>query len=143
MRMILSLSWKNIWRSQKRSFVVIGSIAVGVWALIFLFSFLNSFNEAYIRNAIQYDYSHIQVHHPDYRLDPNLEYYVHNEENISELLRSTGEIQAFTSRTLVNGMIATSHSNQGVEIAGIDPGEESLVTRLSESLIEGTYFDNN
>ena len=39
--MIFKVAWRNIWRAKVRSFIVIGSIAVGIWAglLIIGFSF--------------------------------------------------------------------------------------------------------
>ena len=39
--MILKVAWRNIWRAKVRSFIVIGSIATGIWAglLIIGFSF--------------------------------------------------------------------------------------------------------
>lgn len=140
MNLLFSLSWKNIWRSHKRSFVVIGSIAVGVWALTFLFGFLNSFNEGYIRNAIQYDYSHIQIHHPEYRIDPNLDYFIEESDAISSALKSMPEVGAFSQRAIVNGMIATGRSSQGVRIFGIDPEQENKVTSLGQLLVSGNYF---
>lgn len=39
--MILKIAWRNIWRSKVRSFIVLTSIAIGIWAglLIIGFSF--------------------------------------------------------------------------------------------------------
>ena len=72
--MILSLSWKNIWRSKRRSLVVIGAIIIGVWALIFMIAFYNSFGAAFSRNAINYEHSHIQIHNPDYLVEPDIQH---------------------------------------------------------------------
>jgi len=140
MKFLLSLSWKNIWRTRKRSFAVIGSIAVGVWALSFLFAFTNSFNEGYIRNAIQYDYSHIQIHHPQYRMDPALDNFIPNAIKIDTALTSTPGVVSFSLRTIVNGMIGTGKSNQGVEIVGVDPMREAKLTLLDSMLVAGDYF---
>lgn len=140
MKLLFNLSWKNIWRTRKRSFAVIGSIAVGVWALAFLFAFTNSFNEGYIRNAIQYDYSHLQVHHPEYRIDPELKYFITNAGDIESKLSTMPEVAAFTDRTLVSGMVATGRANQGVQIVGINPEHEAGVTFLDKLVVEGEYF---
>jgi ABC-type lipoprotein release transport system permease subunit len=140
MKLLLLLSWKNIWRTRKRSFAVIGSIGVGVWALSFLFAFTNSFNEGYIRNAIQYDYSHVQIHHPRYRLDPVLDNSIQNADAVTAELASAPEVVAFSDRTIVSGMVATGKNNQGVQIVGVDPTREAEVTLLDSTLIEGEYF---
>lgn len=140
MKLLLLLSWKNIWRMRKRSIAVIGSIAVGVWALAFLFAFLNSFNEGYIRNAIQYDYSHLQIHHHQYRIDPVPDHYVASAQEIDSTLNEMPEVLAFSKRTVANGMVATGKTSQGVQIMGIEPSQEAAVTSLDQLLIEGSYF---
>lgn len=141
MNMILQLSWKNIWRTRKRSFAVIGSIAVGVWALSFLFAFTNAFNEGYIRNAIQYDYSHLQIHHSQYRIDAVLNHFIENAGGIIDKLKQMPEVMAYSDRTIVNGMVATGKNNQGVQIMGINPEREEKVTLLKDLMKEGAYFE--
>lgn len=140
MKLLLLLSWKNIWRVRKRSFAVIGSITVGVWALCFLFAFLNSFNEGYVRNAIQYDYSHLQMHHPQYRVDPVVDHYLSAPFKIDSALQELPAVQAFSMRTIASGMAATGRSSQGVQIVGVDSEQEASVTYLDRLLTEGEYF---
>ncbi len=36
MSLLLSMAWRNIWRSPWRSGVVVGAMALGVWAGIFM-----------------------------------------------------------------------------------------------------------
>ena len=52
MQTTIKLAWKNIWRSRIRSLVVIASIIVGVWAVIFLMSFSLGMGDSYVKNAI-------------------------------------------------------------------------------------------
>lgn len=140
--MIPSLAWKNIWRSKRRSFVVIGAIIVGVWALIFIFAFYNSFIEAFSRNAVNHEYSHIQVHHPDYLQEPGLEFRLTAEEALAETLAALPEISSWSGRQIVNGMIASPKTNMGVQIYGVRPQDEMRTTGLKEQLTQGTYFEN-
>ncbi len=128
--MILSLAWKNIWRSKRRSFVVIGAIIVGVWALIFMFAFYNSFIEAFSRNAVNHDYSHIQIHNPDYLIEPGLEFQLSNVDRLESYLSDLPEIKSWSSRQIANGMLASPKTNAGVQIYGVEPEAESLNTGL-------------
>ncbi len=139
--MILSLAWKNIWRSKRRSFVVIGAIIVGVWALIFMFAFYNSFIEAFSRNAVNHDYSHIQIHNPDYLIEPGLEFQLSNVDRLESYLSDLPEIKSWSSRQIANGMLASPKTNAGVQIYGVEPEAEALTTGLESLLVEGTYFE--
>jgi putative ABC transport system permease protein len=67
--MILKIAWKNVWRSKGRSMVVMGSIVVGIWALIFGTGFMNGFMESYMADVINHDVSNVQVHHPEFKRD--------------------------------------------------------------------------
>ncbi|MCP4457843.1 MAG: ABC transporter permease [Cytophagales bacterium] len=139
--MIFSLSWKNIWRSKRRSLVVIGAIIIGVWALIFMIAFYNSFGAAFSKNAINYEYSHIQIHNPDYLIEPDIFNQIDDEEQIISLLNENPSVISYSGRRKVNGMIASSKTSIGVQIYGVDTRAESETTRLEEQLIDGTYFN--
>jgi putative ABC transport system permease protein len=139
--MILSLSWKNIWRSRGRSFVVIGAIIIGVWALIFMIAFYNSFGAAFARNAINHEHSHIQIHNSAYLIEPDVFNEVKDEMDIRKAISEDPTVKSFVSRRKLNGMIASSKTNTGVQIYGIDPSEEATTTALEEQLVDGNYFN--
>lgn len=139
--MILALAWKNIWRSKRRSFVVIGAIIVGVWSLIFMFAFYNSFIEAFSRNAVNHDYSHIQIHNSDYLIEPGLEFQLSDVDQLETTLDRLPEIKSWSGRQIVNGMLASPKTNVGVQIYGVEHEQESSTTGLEGQLVEGTYFE--
>ncbi len=138
--MILSLAWKNIWRSKKRSFVVIGAIIVGVWALVFMFAFYNSFIEAFSRNGVNHDYSHIQIHNPDYLIEPGLEFRLSEVEALEQSLNGSQSVKSWSGRQIVNGMLASPKTSLGVQIYGVVPDAEAQTTGLESQLLDGTYF---
>lgn len=139
--MIAKLSWKNIWRSRRRSLTVIGAITIGVWALIFMIGFYNSFGDAFIRSAVNYEFAHLQVHHEKYIDDPELKYTLEDFEQLESQLTTFGEINAYSDRIKVNAMLASPKTNTGIQVYGIDPAKEAATTQLSKHLIEGTYFE--
>ena len=50
------------------------------------------------------------------------------------------EVVGFSSRTIINGIVATGKSSQGVQLYGVNPEQESNITRLDQLLLEGEYF---
>ena len=76
--MIIKIAWKNIWRSKARSFVVIGSIVLGVWALLFGSGFMNGFTVSYMADTINHDVSNVQIHNPEFKKDFDINFYVPN-----------------------------------------------------------------
>lgn len=139
--MLLKLSWKNIWRSKLRSLVVIGSIIMGIWAMIFGNGFMNGFIVSYMANSINHDISHIQVHHPEFKRDQEVKYNVESGIQKAAEIRSWNGVVGATTRTLVTGMISSPRKASGVQIRGIDTENEAEVTRLDSLIGEGTYFE--
>jgi len=138
--MILKIAWRNIWRSKVRSLTVMGSIVVGVWALTFMLSFYEGFIDVYVQSAIENDLSHIQMHNPKFKDEKEVEYRLDNIDKIMANLAKNPEVEAFASRSLNNGMLATSKGSRGVQIRGISPEKEATLTKLDEKVVDGVYF---
>ena len=62
--MILSIAWKNIWRSKVRSLVVIVATILGLLGGTFAAAFMFGMTYQRLNAAISKETSHIQVHDP-------------------------------------------------------------------------------
>ena len=138
--MLFKIAWRNIWRSRTRSLVVIGAIVVGVWSIIFLMSFSYGMVKSYVNNALENEISHIQVHHPQFMEDKEIEFTIPESSSMLTALSSTEQVKSATMRTLVNGMISSSNGARGVVIKGIIPENEAKVTKLDQKIVDGAYF---
>ncbi len=138
--MLGKLAWRNIWRNKLRSLVVVISIGLGIWVLLFLLSFNQGMITNYIEDGINTQTSHLQIHNPKFKDDKELKYFIENPETISETLASDPTIDKFSTRILSSGMVATSKTGHGVNIMGIDVDAEKQITNLSKKLTAGDYF---
>jgi len=94
----------------------------------------------YVKNAIQNETSHFQLHHPDFVEDKEVKFELENPTVTLEKVSQTEGVKAATLRTIVNGMVKSSRGARGITIRGIDPAQESLVTGIDSKLVEGKYF---
>lgn len=138
--MIIKIAWRNIWRNKTRSLVVIGSIVVGVWALLAGTGFMNGFMVSYSADMIEHDISNLQVHNPNFKTDFDINYYIHDGQIKAHEIREWEGVVGATSRVISNGMISSPQKANGVQIRGIDPENEAIVTGIDSMLIEGAYF---
>ena len=138
--MLIKLAWKNVWRSHYRSLVVITAITLGVWAGIFLYGFFFGMFDQRMRDVIENESSHLQLHHSHYREDYDVHLYLSGGQKILEKIQADSAVKAATGRVLCTGMIASPVTAAGVKINGVDPEEEEQVTRLKEKIKEGGYF---
>lgn len=141
--MLIKIASRNIWRSQKRSLTIISAVSFGLWAGIFMTAFYNGVIEQRINTAISSELSHMQLHHPEFRKDHEIKYFL--PEGIKTLQKITRDslIKKASGRVIIQGMIASAAGSSGITINGIMPEEENLLTHLSGKMIKGSYFSSN
>ncbi len=139
--MLTKIASRNIWRSKKRSLIIIASVSIGLWAGIFIMAFYNGMIEQRINAAIASELSHIQLHHPEFRKDYEIKYYLPEGRKMLEKIKKDSNVKAATGRIIIRGMIASASGSSGITINGVMPEQEKLVTNLKGKLIKGNYFN--
>lgn len=142
MNMLVKIASRNVWRSKKRSFIIITAVSLGLWAGIFVMAFYNGMIEQRINTAITSELSHIQLHHPEFRKEYEIKYHLPNGRKMLELISKDSTVKAAAGRVVIKGMIASASGSSGITINGILPDEEQRLTNLSTKLIKGNYFNS-
>ncbi|MBG6185900.1 ABC transporter permease [Flavobacterium sp. CAN_S2] len=139
--MLTKIASRNIWRSRKRSLIIITAVSIGLWAGIFMMAFYNGMIEQRINSAITDELSHIQVHHPKFRKEYDIKYRLSEGRKIVETIRKDSKIKAVAGRVILKGMIASASGSSGITINGIMPEAEQVLTNLNGKIIKGNYFN--
>lgn len=139
--MLAKVAWRNIWRNKLRSFVVMISIAIGLWAGIFASSIIKGVNAQRMDNIIHMQSSHIQIHAPKFLDNMEASLAINEASEVIEELEGIPEISFFSERSIFTGMIASAQKGRGVQIIGVNPEREKNVIPLDKYLIEGSYFE--
>ena len=121
--------------------MVIGSIVVGIVALIAGNGFMNGFLVGYMAEGISHEVSNVQIHHPEFKTDFDVKLPIENGIEKTNEIRSWPEVEAVTNRAIVTGMISSPQKAAGVQIRGIDIENEAKVTELDSMVETGTYFE--
>jgi len=138
--MIVKISWKNIWRNKLRSSLVIISVILGLWAGTFLMAYIFGLMEQRVEDAIGYEISHLQFHHPEYLKDNGPQFSIQNSEQLVKNLVDNEKVKAVSGRVLAYGMVAAPSVSSGGKIIGIHPQEEQQVSQLANLIVEGEYL---
>ena len=139
--MLTKIASRNIWRSKKRSLIIIIAVSIGLWAGIFMMAFYNGMIEQRVNTAITSELSHIQLHHPEFRKEYEIKYYLPNGRKMLEIIDKDSQIKATAGRIIIKGMIASASGSSGITINGVMPAEEQILTNLKGKIIEGNYFN--
>jgi ABC-type lipoprotein release transport system permease subunit len=143
MKMLFSIAWRNIWRHPGRSGVLIASIVAGMWAGIMVSSWANGLIEQRVNNVINEELTHAQIHHPEFLTEREPGMYIEPYDEIITFLDTDSRVQAFSSRTLLDGMIQSAATTSGVRIFGVDKEMEKETTTFHQNLTEGVYLNSD
>lgn len=135
--MLILLAWKNIWRNRKRSLIMVSAITLGLASGIFLMAFYNGMIDQRVRSAINTETSHLQIHHPRFSDDYDVQYFIPRGNEILANVSNSNEVKAATGRLVLQGMIASPAGSAGVFITGIMPPQENKVTGIEQRIAEG------
>ena len=138
--MLFQIAWRNIWRNKIRSLVVICSIAIGLWAGIFILSFAWGMYQNNIHESVNRRLSHLQVHQPDFPEEQEARYALTVNDSLIRMLGADPRVASLSSRVITGGMIASPTTVSGVSIYGVDPDSEARQTGLDQQLQQGSYF---
>lgn len=140
--MLLSISWKNIWRNKVRSLIVVFAIAIGLSGGLIIASLFNGIIEERVRAAIEDEVSNIQIHQPAFLLEKEVEDTIPLAKSIMNDIATYPQVKALSARIKITGMASTATKGTGVTIMGIDPQNEKLVTGLYRYIPDsmGTFF---
>ncbi len=139
--MIFKVAWRNIWRNPLRSLIVLISIILGIWSGLFVISFSYGLNNQRVAEAIYSTTSHIQIHHPQFEQEERVIYDLDDVAEITQLLDEEPKVEAYSVRTVFNGMIQSATASRGMRMMGIDPEQEKTVSTNYTKLKEGTWFE--
>lgn len=139
--MIIKLAWKNVWRNPLRSGVVMAAVATGIWAMIFILSFSFGMVGSYINASIENKTSHIQIHHPEFIEDPEIQFHLDEGSINANTLMKKAVIISATQRIVLQGLVSSAAGSQGAQIKGVIPDLEAELTMLADKVTEGEYLD--
>jgi ABC-type lipoprotein release transport system permease subunit len=135
--MLIKLAWRNVWRHRLRSFTIMASVVIGIVAGAFQISFYKSIAEQRVRTAIERETSHLQIHHPEFKKDYDINYSIGNGRIIAREISAIPSIRSVSPRIVLSGMIATPSGSSGVKISGVDLKSEVGTTALDKKLTQG------
>ncbi len=139
--MIINLAWRNVWRNKTRSVVMVLALAIGLLGSIFIAALGNGMVNNWVQTAIDLELSDIKIHREDYLIMEELNMTM-VASPIMSILDTMKNVKSYSSRVRVDGMAMTANNVQQVTLFGIDPGQENIVSTISENITEGSFFDS-
>ncbi len=142
LRILTMLAWRNLWRNHRRTAIMLGAISIGAWAMIFMTALTQGMVNEMIRDGISALPGHVQVHHPDYRDDPNITNLLPASDTEIAATFAPAGFNAWSSRIKVPAVITSEHDSRGVTLLGIDPARERGMIFVDYDKVEGRFLES-
>ena len=141
--MIWSIAWKNVWRSKRRSLVVIVAVTIGIISGILLIGIMKGWTAQRLYDAINNEVSHIQIHNSDFIKNEEINHNLDCTEKLIACIDSVRGIKGWAKRTKLIAMANTPWANTGMVIFGVEPEKEMQVTEIWKKVLPdaGQYLD--
>lgn len=122
--------------------IVLGSVIVGVIAIIFMDALSIGFSQQMLFNQIDLNIGHIQIHKEGFSTNKNIKKYIPDNDKVETALQSTGGIKNLSKRVISFGLLSSASNSTGVYIYGVSADNERKISVIDESIKEGEFLSN-
>lgn len=135
------LAWRNIWRNKVRSLLIMSSVALGLFAGIFVLALYEGMLRARVRTVIDREVAHLQIHHPRFKDDYDPAFLLGDKDSMMQRLSGLPAIRHAAWRSVAQAMLSTATGSAGVQILGVAPADENVVSQLAQKIVDGANLD--
>ncbi|MCY4059870.1 MAG: ABC transporter permease, partial [Gammaproteobacteria bacterium] len=123
-KLLIQLSWRNIWRHRRRNAILVSAIAVAVTGVMLLNTMMRGMQQDLRNTAIENLTGHVKILEPGYLHDPGIERGFEVPEGWQNALPD--HVVGWASRIRVPGVIMSERGTRGIQLVGVDPARESI-----------------
>jgi putative ABC transport system permease protein len=134
------MAWRNIWRSPWRSIVVIGSMALGVWAGIFMMGWATGLNDARTVSLLDDNVGHGRITSAAYEASPEATALIPHLPRVLENLSRDTAVTAVAPRLVLQAMIQSGSGAAPALVLGVYPEAEQAVFKAARTITTGTFL---
>ena len=135
LKLLVQLSWRNLWRHRRRTGILLTTICFAVGGVLVLNTFLRGMQVGMAEMAIDNLNGHIKLLAPGYLDDPGINKSFELEPPGRPELAADG-IEGWAPRVRVPAVIMSERETRGVQFVGVVPGSEDI-SFLGDVILDG------
>ena len=141
--MLVQIALRNVFSYKKRSVITLLLGIVSTALLVFSTAWMNGSHQQMLKNAVEIYSGYIQITETDFRENPSFEHLLFDVERLQKEVEAVEGVRLFTTRFESFVLFSADEKAVGGMLTGIEPNKERRVSRLYESLKEGSYLNDN
>ncbi len=141
--MLVQIALRNVFSYKKRSVITLLLGIVSTALLVFSTAWMNGSHQQMLKNAVEIYSGYIQITETDFRENPSFEHLLFDVERLQKEVEEVEGVKLFTTRFESFVLFSADEKAVGGMLTGIVPNKARRVSRLYESLKEGSYLNDN
>lgn len=138
MKLLLQLSFRNLFRHKRRNAMLLLAIAVAVGGVNATNTLLRGFQMDMLNTAVASLTGHVKVHAQGYRDDPGISRgFTINDDYAPDVPAEA--LLGWAPRVRLPAVIMSERETRGVQIVGVDPAAEGI-SFLADAGIDGEFL---
>jgi len=134
------LAWRNLWRNRRRTWLTVGAMVFSNVLLVFLISLQLGSYDMMIESTLRAFTGHLQVQHRGYHEKPKMRRSIPAALDKAQALREELGLESLAARASAFALASSDERSLGIQIVGIEPDYEPLVSSLPGLVGEGRWF---
>jgi len=140
--LILRLAWRNLWRHTRRTWLTVGAIVFSNALLVFMISLQFGMYGLMIDNSLRTLSGHLQVQAPGYQDERKIRQSIPDAAALAARMRGALDLQSVAARATAFALASSEERSFGIQVLGVEPRFEPLVSSIPGLVREGRYLGN-
>ena len=133
-KLLVQLSWRNIWRHRRRNAILLSAIAIAVTGVMLLNMMMRGMQQDMMNTAIENLTGHVKILEPGYLDDPGIERGFAAPDGWQNALPD--HVLGWASRVRVPAVVTSERETRGIQLVGVDPAREEI-SFLGQAEVDG------
>lgn len=143
MNITLRLAWRNLWRQPRRTWLTTGAMVFSNAILVFMISLQFGMYKTMITNTLRAFTGHLQIQAPSYKDEQKMRQSVPHVTALAASLRQELGLDDIAGRGSAFALVSSNERSAGIQIIGIEPAFEPLVSSLPGLVDQGRYLEDD
>ena len=133
------ISWRNLWRNRRRTFVTLATITASTTTLVLFQGLMVGMLNGNVRNLTDLYLGEVQVHHAEYRERPSM--YRSIEDALAILSWADNNGVVASPRAYGSALVGHAKKSAGANVWGLDPERERGGFELAKNVEHGRFLE--
>ena len=137
----LRIAWRNIWRNTRRTLLTLAAIAFAVGVLVFSIALQYSSYELAINASVSVLQGHVQLQSEGYHEKAQIRNAIVSYDSVRKRTKDVSGVRAVAARAIGFALVSSEERSYGVQVMGVEPGNELHVSSVPGLMVEGRYLN--